>query len=252
MDNPFILSLDGPRANITINRPEKRNALDIADLERLDALIGELQDREDLRVLVLTAAGGKAFCAGVDLSDVSAFDWRDNPLERVCERIADLPLATVCALNGGVFGGGVDLAQACDFRIGVKGMKLFIPPVKIGVHYHLSGMRRSLACFGPNIARRLYLGAETLTDEDLLALGFLNALVAAEELPAATDALADRLAGLAPLAYRGMKATLNDLLAGRADPETVAGRIGTCFTSEDMSEGLAAMKEKRPPRFKGR
>ncbi len=252
MDNPFILSLDGPRANITINRPEKRNALDITDLERLDTLIGELQGRKDLRVLVLTAAGDKAFCAGVDLSDVSSFDWRDNPLERVCDRIADLPLATICALNGGVFGGGVDLAQACDFRIGVRGMKLFIPPVRIGVHYHLSGMRRSLACFGANVTRRLYLGAEMLGDEDLLALGFLKSLVAAEELQAATEALADHLAGLAPLAYRGMKATLNDLLNERADPATISERIGACFTSEDMAEGLAAMKEKRPPRFQGR
>lgn len=252
MDNPFILSLDGHRANITINRPDKRNALDINDLERLDKLIRDIQAKDDLRVLVLTAAGDKAFCAGVDLSDVSSFDWRNNPLETVCDRIAELPLATVCALNGGVFGGGVDLAQACDFRIGVKGMKLFIPPVKIGVHYHLSGMRRSLACFGPNVTRRLYLGAETLKDEDLLELGFVNTLVTTEELPAAADALADRLATLAPLAYRGMKATLNDLLSGQPDFEAITERIGTCFTSEDMIEGLAAMKEKRPPCFQGR
>jgi enoyl-CoA hydratase/carnithine racemase len=241
----------GPVARITLNRPEAHNALDQAAMRDLTALLALLAARDDLRALVL-AGTGRSFCAGAALGDVGAADWTDNPLTALCDALEAFPAPTVAALNGGAYGGGVELALACDFRVGVTGMRAFAPPARLGIHYDPAGLRRAIDRLGSQAARRMFLLAESFEADALLAMGFLDHLVAPDALDAKAAELTDTLAALAPLAVRGMKRSILELTQGRLDPAAARQRIAACFASADHAEGLAAQRERRAPRFTGR
>ena len=205
----------------------------------------------DIRAVILTGTG-KSFCAGALLAEVAGEDWGENPLTALCDRVEAFKAPTICALNGGVYGGGVELALACDFRIGVKGMKMFVPPARLGIHYEPAGIRRAMDRLGAQMARRVFLLAERFGDEALLDAGFLDELVEPDALESAAQEMAEELAGMAPLAVQGMKRSIVELSQGTLDEAAAKERIATCFASEDHHEGLAAQAEKRKPAFKGR
>ncbi len=252
MSDAIRLEIAGPRATITLDRPAKRNALEVADLEAFAGALATAHGAPGLRVLVVTGAGDKAFCSGVALGDVAGQDWSDNPLTALCDGLEQFPLPTICALNGGVYGGGAEIALACDFRIGVEGMACFVPPARLGIHYEPAGIARAMRVLGAQATRRLFLAVETLDAPALLAAGFVDRLAAPDRLAAETDALAERLAALAPLAVQGMKRTIVELAAGRLDEGAARARIAEAWASDDLREGLAAMREKRAPVFTGR
>ncbi len=243
--------IDGPLGRITLNRPETHNALDQAAMRELSAVLVDWATCDALRVLVLTGRG-KSFCAGAALGDVSDADWSDNPLTHLCDLLEAFPVPTVAGLNGGAYGGGVELALACDFRVGVTGMRAFAPPARLGIHYEPAGIRRAIDRLGSQTARRIFLLAETFDAEALLAAGFLDHLVAPDALEGRVTELTERLAGMAPLAVRGMKRTILELACNRLDAEAAQRRIAACFASADHAEGLAARRERREPRFTGR
>jgi enoyl-CoA hydratase/carnithine racemase len=242
--------IDGEIGRITLDAPASHNALDQAAMRRLTALLDDWAAR-DLRAIVVTGRG-RSFCAGAALGDVGAADWNENPLTRLCDRLEDFPAVTVAALNGGVYGGGVELALACDFRVGVTGMRAFVPPARLGIHYEPVGIRRAIDRLGSQTTRRMFLLAETFGDAALLATGFIDHLVAPEALEAKAMEIAETAAALAPLAVRGMKRTIVELSRGTLDAEAARERIAACFASTDHAEGLAAQREKRPPVFRGR
>lgn len=251
MSQAFAVEFQDFRAAVTFRRPERHNALDIEDLAALDLALTKLAARSDLRVLVLKAEG-RSFCSGVDLGVVAGHDWRDNPLERVSDRLESLPFPTFCVLQGGVYGGGTDLALACDFRLGAQGIKCFIPPARLGIQYHPHGLRRAVSRLGLGPAKRLFLAAETFSDAEMLRTHFIDWLVAPEDLDARADAVAETLAGLSPLALRGMKQSLNEIAAGMFDERAARDRAAASFQTDDFREGRQAMAEKRPARFTGR
>jgi enoyl-CoA hydratase len=251
MSQAFVVEFQDFRAAVTFRRPERHNALDIEDLVALDLALSELATRPDLRVLVLKAEG-RSFCSGVDLGAVAGHDWRDNPLERVSDRLESLPFPTLCVLQGGVYGGGTDLALACDFRLGAQGVKCFIPPARLGIQYHPHGLKRAATRLGLGPAKRLFIAAETFSDAEMLRTHFIDWLVAPEDLSTRADEIADTLAGLSPLALRGMKQSLNEIAAGMFDERAARDRAAAIFHTEDFREGRQAMSEKRPARFTGR
>ncbi len=251
MSQAFIAEIQGSLATVTFCRPEKHNALEIGDLEALDSALVALAERSDIRTLILSAQG-KSFCAGVDFGAVAGHDWRDNPLERVSDRLENLPFPTLCVLQGGVYGGGTDLALACDFRLGARGIRCFIPPAKLGIQYHSHGLKRTVTRLGIGPAKRLFLATETFDDAEMLRTGFLDWLVEADALAERAQALAATLSGLAPQALRGMKQSLNEIATGLFDERAARDRAAASFRSEDFAEGRAAMAEKRPPNFSGR
>lgn len=251
MSQAFITEIQGSLAAITFCRPEKHNALEISDLEALDAAFLAVAGRSDIRTLLLRAQG-KSFCAGVDFGSVAGHDWRDNPLERVCDRLETLPFPSVCVLQGGVYGGGTDLALACDFRIGTEDVRCFIPPAKLGIQYHPHGLKRAVTRLGLGPAKRLFLATETFDAREMLRTGFLDWLVQPDELEARVNALATTLTGLAPAALRGMKQSLNEIANTLFDERAARDRAAASFRTEDFTEGRQAMKEKRPPNFSGR
>jgi enoyl-CoA hydratase len=250
MSQAFIAEIQGSLATVTFCRPEKHNALEISDLEALDSALISFAGRSDIRTLLLCAQG-KSFCAGVDFGAVAGHDWRDNPLERVSDRLENMPFPTLCVLQGGVYGGGTDLALACDFRLGARGIRSFIPPAKLGIQYHPHGLKRAVTRLGLGPAKRLFLATETFDDVEMLRTGFLDWLVEAEALTERAQVLATTLSGLASQAVRGMKQSLNEIAAGLFDERAARDRAAASFRTEDFLEGRAAMTEKRPPQFKG-
>jgi enoyl-CoA hydratase/carnithine racemase len=253
MSEAIRLEIDGPVATITLNRPDKRNALEVADLTAFAAALGEAHAEPSLRVLVVTGAGEKAFCSGVALGDVAgAADWGDNPLTALCDGLEQFPWPTICALNGGAYGGGAEIALACDFRIGVEGMACFIPPARLGIHYDAAGIDRVMRRLGAQMARRLFLGCEAFEADALLACGFLDRLLPRADLVGVTAGMAARLSAMAPLAMTGMKRTIHELSAGSLDATAARARVAEAWSSQDLQEALAAMKEKRAPVFRGR
>lgn len=251
MTKPIDLAFEGAVATITLDRPAKHNAIGIGDLPAFHALLDSVEASE-ARVLVLTGAGRKAFCAGIDLGDILATDWRDNPLAALIDRVEAFPLPTIAALNGLVFGAAADLALACDLRLGVAGMRLGMPPAKLGVVLHESGLRRFATRLSANAARRLLLGDETFQADELWRAGYLDRVVAPDVLVAETKAVAERIAGLAPRAVGVMKRALVAIERGDLDGAWLKAETLACFASEDVKEGLAASAEKRKPRFTGR
>jgi enoyl-CoA hydratase/carnithine racemase len=243
--------IDGPLGHIFLDRPDAHNALDREAMAAMAALLADWAGRDDLRAVVLTGRG-RSFCAGASLGEVAGGDWTENPLTALCDALEAFPCPTVAALNGGVYGGGVELALSCDFRVGVRGMPAFVPPARLGIHYEPAGIRRAMERLGAQATRRLFLLAETFGDEALLAAGFLDRLVEPEALEAEAGAMAEALVGLAPLAVRGMKRTIVELSRGTLDAEAARTRIAACFASEDHAEGLAAQRERRAPAFRGR
>jgi enoyl-CoA hydratase/carnithine racemase len=246
------LDIAGDRATITLDNPDKRNALSVADIEAFAQALAEVHAAPGLRVLIVTGTGERAFCAGVSLSDVASQDWADNPLTALCDGLEQFPLPTIAALNGVVWGGGAEIALACDFRIGVSGMKVCVPPARLGIDYEPGGIARAMRRVGGQWARRMYMAAEVFDAETALRMNFVDRLVAPEALADEAAAMADDLAELAPLAVQGMKASIVALAENRLDPAEARARIAAAWESEDLQEGLAASREKRAPRFRGR
>jgi len=252
MTDPVLdLRREGPVATLRLNRPDKHNILAMVEVPAFLDLLETLDADEALRVIVLTGTGEKSFSAGVDLGDVLTRDWNDNPLERLADRIEALKVVTVCALNGSVYGGATDLALACDFRVGVEGMRLVMPPAKLGLVFHESGLRRYVERLGPQVARRLFLAAEQMDAEALLQVGYLDQLVPREALDETVTAFAIHLAGLSPLSLQISKKALNGICRGDLDSAWLKRETVACFATQDAAEGLAAAREKRPPLFKG-
>ena len=241
--------ISGHIGRITLNRPEAHNALTKAAMAELEGVLHGWA-AHDIRAVILTGAG-RSFCAGASLDELGDGDWDNNPLTTLCDTVEDFKAPVIAALNGGVFGGGVELALACDFRIGVQGMKMFVPPAKLGIHYESGGIARAVQRLGAQMARRAFLLAEKFEGEALLSAGFLDDLVAPEALPERAEAMATEIAALAPLAVQGMKRTILEISRGTLDAPAAQARVRTCFASSDHAEGLAAMREKRPPAFTG-
>lgn len=251
-DSPPTLALDGAIATVTLNRPGRRNRLADEDLDALLDAFARAAADTSLRVLVL-AARGPVFCAGYDLAALAG-DSHGGPqrFEAVVQALESLALPTIARLHGGVYGGATDLALACDFRIGVDTMELRMPAARIGLHYAGSGLARFAAKLGVGAAKRLFLAAPTLDAAELERVGYLDERVAAADLDAAVARWCAALAAGAPLAVQGMKRSLDEWATGRIDADAVRERVARCASSDDLREGLAAVRERREPRFAGR
>ena len=250
-----VLTIDGGRATIRLNRPKHLNRLQPDDLEALLGLFDRLEADPAIRVLVLTGTG-RAFSAGYDLNSVaerstSAPEGQTagSAFEVVANRLEDLSIPTICRLNGGVYGGSTDLALACDFRIGVDSAEMFMPAARLGLHYYTSGIRRYVSRLGADNAKKLFLTAQKIEASEMLRIGYLTAVVPAESLDEEVDRLASILAGNAPAAMRGMKRAINEFSRGRLDEAASDQRARDSMRGAEIKEGIKAFAEKRPPKF---
>jgi enoyl-CoA hydratase len=247
------LAVDGRIATLTLRRPGLANRLELDDLRRLRQIIDTVDADAGVRVLLLRGEG-RHFCSGFNVERVGAAGTDASQLfEALADALEQARPVTVVQLQGGAYGGAVDLALACDFRVGGPASEMRVPAAMLGLHFYRGGLERAVARIGLPWARRLFLAADTLDAGTLHAAGLIDRMAPnAEDVLEETRRFCEHLAALAPLALQGMKCHLNRIARGTLDPEALAHDIARAAASADLQEGAAAWREKRAPRFEGR
>jgi enoyl-CoA hydratase len=248
----------GSITTLTLNRPEARNALSI---ELCDAIVAALDGiREDARAVVVRGAG-KAFCSGADFAAISGPGGSEfvPVFERMLETVARHRLPTIAAIHGAALGGGLQLATVCDFRVAASDARLGIPSSTLGILVNFENVQRLALLIGIARAKEVLMTGRMYSGVEAEGAGLVNRSVTPAELDAEVGQFADAIAALAPLSVQGSKVALqamaDHLGATRSThPEEVAvidRLVAEAYASGDLAEGLAALAEKRPPRFRG-
>ena len=236
---------------ITLSNPESHNSLTLKAINRICEAIKDWK-KKSVKVIIITGEG-KSFCSGMSINELNKEVLEANSIGKLCNILENFEGPTICALNGGVYGGAVEIALSCDFRIGHPGISMFVPAVKLGVHYQAKGLNRSINILGPQITRRIFLLAENFSGVEMYKIGFVDFMEKdTEQVMSSAKEKAKLLMGNAPLAVIGMKATIVDLLNGGVFENKVRERIQRCIDSQDFNEALEAFKNKRKPVFKGK
>ena len=250
------LTIDGPIARIVLKRADKLNALDRAMIVALAGAAEAIETSREVRVAILSGEG-KAFCAGGDIAAWGGLPplemWRDWTRlgHRAFEALARLRVPLVAALTGHAFGGGLELAAAADIRVAEAGVKLGLPETGLGMAPGWSGTQRLVRRFGAQVVRRMALGGKLFTAEEGLALGLVDEVTAAGEGLARAEAIAADIAARGPIAVQIVKSMINAAEGEDVDApiEGLAGAL-TAMT-QDLAEGVAAFRAKRPAKFSG-
>jgi enoyl-CoA hydratase/carnithine racemase len=251
MTESILFSRSEHIAKITLNCPERHNSLGIEELHAIQTHLATASADKQLRVLLLTGAGQETFCAGASLKELGSGLIDGDTFQATTDQVAAMKIPTICALNGNVFGGGVDLALSCDFRIGIEGTRMRVPAAAIGLCYPISGINRFVERMGVNLAKRILVASEVFDADKMLEIGFLDHLVLPAQLDSFASDKASHIAVLAPLAVRAMKEILHQAAAGGIDMDSATALSRQCQDSADLQEGFAAQREKRSPKFSG-
>jgi enoyl-CoA hydratase/carnithine racemase len=249
-------------ARLTIANPAKRNALDQEILDAITATLGELGSDPEVGCVIVTGADGM-FSAGYEIGEITDGRFQEeaerlvaHPFTEAIEALEQFPLPTLAALPGHTIGGGLELAISCDLRVAATGIKLGMPPAKLGLVYSHTGLRRFLDTVGAPRTRELFLLGSYIDADTALAWGLVNRVAPPEQLESLALALAAEMAGNAPLSQTGNKRVIAALLGARdglseeVESELIELRRAS-FASHDLREGMTAFAEKRAPRWQG-
>ncbi len=248
----ILLEKKGNVAIASIDRPKALNALNSEVLNDLNTLVNTVNADPEIRVLILTGSGEKAFVAGADIGEMSslskaegeAFGKKGNDVFR---KLETLPIPTIAAVNGYALGGGCELSMACDIRIASDTAVFGQPETGLGITPGFGGTQRLTRLIGPGMAKQLIYSARNIKADEALRIGLVNAVYPAEELMAAAEKLAETIARNAPIAVRACKQAINEGLEQPMDEAIVLEEklFGSCFETEDQKEGMGAFLEKR-------
>jgi enoyl-CoA hydratase len=245
-------------AILTVNRPDKLNALNIATRSDILAALDELERDTGVRVVVITGAGEKAFIAGADINEfagMSAVAQRAVMKgRRAFDAVEDFPKPVIAMINGFALGGGCELALACDIRIASTRAKLGQPEIKLGIIPGGGGTQRLTRLIGEGKAMELMLTGDMVSAEEAERLGLVNHVYAPEELESKTMELANRIAEMSPVALAMAKQSVKNAarMNLREGLDSEVDLFALCFSSEDKEEGVRAFIEKRKAEFTGR
>jgi enoyl-CoA hydratase/carnithine racemase len=256
MSDEILTAVADGVATLTLNRPDKRNAMNAAMLAGLRRAFDELDGRRDVRVVVVRGAG-PAFCAGMDLREMEAqrgaIGDPDQSVVAVLHRVEASPHPTIALLHGDAIAGGCELALHCDLRVAADGARIGMPLSRIGLVVPFPLAQKLVEIIGPAETRRLLFTGRLIDAARAKEIGMVHEVVPGADVEKATYALARTIADNAPLSLAGMKATVQRTLSARAqiahadlDAQALAAR-----QSADASEGRRAMLEKRKPNFRG-
>ncbi len=244
---------------VTINRPDKLNALNATAKTEIRKLFEELKQDESVAVVILTGSGEKSFVAGTDIGELTALDERTGKEfaaggQEIFGRIEDLGKPVIAAVNGYALGGGLELALACHIRLASENARFGQPEVNLGVIPGYGGTQRLARQVGESKAMEMILTGDHITAEEALRVGLVNAVYPQGELLAKAKEMATKIASKGQVAIRmalkAVHATQETRLTDGLEIE--ANLFGTCCGTEDFKEGTAAFLEKRKPSFKGR
>ena len=255
----ILVKTEGSICTLTLNRPEKRNSLTLEILRLLTEEFLKLGKTTEIRCVVIRGSGDRAFCSGYDIGAISEEEIaieNNHPLIEAMEAVKSYPLPVIAMINGHAFGAGLELAATCDLRVCAADAKLAIPPVKLGVTYHYSGIRQFLNLVGPGFTRELFLAGDPVSAERALEKGLVDHVVKRDKLEEFTYGLAEGISKNAPLSMISMKKMINIWEEGgwlsKENEELIRSLFAEVRKSSDSREGKKAFLEKRKPVFKGK
>ncbi len=259
-DDTILISTEGRVATITINRPDKLNALNEPTRRAITSALDRFEHDPEVRVVILTGAGEKAFIAGADIGEfdgrtpVDQFRVMNSPETNAFEAADRFPKPIIAAINGFCLGGGCELAMACDIRIASDKAKLGQPEINLGLLPGGGGTQRLPRLVGLGDAYKLLYTGDMVTAEEALRLGLVSEVVPAADLMPRANALAAAIAAKSPVALRYIKEAVRASVRAPMDEGLRLERtlFGLVFSSADMKEGVKAFLEKRKPDFQGR
>jgi enoyl-CoA hydratase len=260
-DGKILQSVTDGVGVITFNNPEKRNAMSLDMWEGLGHALVELRDDAEVRVVILTGAGDKAFVSGADISQFEKNRHNAEASEEYARKsaaqralLADYPKPIIACIRGFCLGGGMQVAMSADIRIASDNSQFGIPAAKLGIAYGYDGLKNLVSLVGPSWARLIMYTGMKIDSAEAVRIGLVDRAVPDADLWNATMEIARTISGNAPLAIQAAKITIAQVLKDpdKRDIDAIKA-IGTaCMDSEDFREGRRAFMEKRKPKFKGR
>jgi enoyl-CoA hydratase len=260
-DGKILQSIRDGVGVIAFNNPEKRNAVSLDMWEGLGHALTALRDDPDIRVVVLTGAGEKAFVSGADISQFEQNRHNAEASEEYSQRsasqralLATYPKPTIACIRGFCLGGGLQIAMMTDMRFAAVDSQFGIPAARLGIAYGYDGLKHLVSLVGPSQARLMMYTGARIGAAEALRIGLVDRIMANEALMSGTLEIAHTIAGNAPLAIHAAKLTITEVLkdASHRDLEAIKQAGIACMDSEDFREGRRAFMEKRKPAFKGR
>ena len=248
----ILLEKKGLYAVATINRPKALNALNSEVLSDLDELVRTVSADADIRALVITGSGEKAFVAGADIGEMSTLTPAEGEVfgkhgNDVFRKLETLPIPTIAAVNGFALGGGCELSMSCDIRLCADTAVFGQPEAGLGITPGFGGTQRLARLVSPGMAKQLIYTAKNIKADEAYRIGVVNAVYPLDELLPAAEKMAETIAKNAPIAVRACKKAINEGLEAKMDDAVVIEEklFGSCFQTADQIEGMSAFLEKR-------
>ena len=252
---------DGGVGIVTFNNPERHNAVSLEMWEAIKTILDGFAADDDIRVVVLTGAGGKAFVSGADISkfaseraSMEAVQAYNVKYEAATASIADFPKPTVAMIRGYCIGGGVGIATCCDLRFCSAESRFAVPAARLGLGYGYVGLKRLVDIVGPSFAKEIFYTARHFDAGEAAAMGLVNRVLPAAELETYVKSITDMIAANAPLTIKAAKFTVGEIVKedSKRDLARATALVEQCFASSDYTEGRTAFMAKRKPVFTGR
>jgi enoyl-CoA hydratase/carnithine racemase len=251
---------EGKVGYLTFNNPERRNAVSLDMWEAAEGFLDEFRADKNIRVVVVTGAGGKAFVSGADISKFEneratreASERYNAAVDRAYNAFYNFPKPTIAMIRGYCIGGGVGLALCCDMRICTEGSKFAVPAAKLSLGYRFDPLKKLVDVVGPSFAKEIFFTARQFTAAEAQAMGLVNRVVADGELESYVRSYADTISANAPLTVDSVKFIVAQAVLdeGKRDLKKCEEMVQACFASNDYKEGRRAFMEKRNPVFTG-
>jgi len=257
----LIVSKENGVGTILFNNQDRRNAMTFDMWNDLPVVLEDFMNSPEVRVIVVAGAGGKAFCAGADISQFEKNRSSEDSVatynaavEKASNALATSAKPTIAMIEGFCVGGGLGIALCCDIRLANDLSSYAVPAAKLGLGYRADGLKRLVDVVGPSMAKEIFYTARQYTAEEALTMGLINRLMPRAVLKAYVDNYTSMIAANAPMTIFAAKTVIDELIKPEShqDDELCDKVVEDCFASEDYKEGRKAFMEKRKPNFQGK